>query len=59
MTGHVMNIRRRIMIVSDRNCKKISMNNGVPMHLMVAVFMCKERMKMQRGKEKRDPQQDY
>jgi hypothetical protein len=48
------------MTVSDCSCsKKISMSNAVPVRLIVSVFMFKERMKMQRGKEKRNPQQDY
>jgi hypothetical protein len=55
-----MIVRRHTMTVSDCSCsKKISMSNAVPVRLIVSVFMFKERMKMQRGKEKRNPQQDY
>jgi hypothetical protein len=55
--GYIMIIRRYVKTMSDcKRRKKISMNNAMPVRLIVSVVMFKERMKMQRGKEKRDPQ---
>ena len=55
-----MIVCRYIIMVSDCRCgKKISMNNAVPVCLIVAVFMFKERMEVQCGKKKCHPQQAY
>jgi hypothetical protein len=45
------------MAICHNRRKKISMNNAVLVRLMVFVFM--ERMEMQCGKKKCNPQQAY